>query len=131
MRRHMLSTLALPILLSAAPPAMAQGDRLKAEDIKDKIVGRTIYLAAPMGGEFPLNYRTNGQVDGDGQALGIGKLVKPSDTGRWWIAEDRLCQKFKTWYDGNSMCFVLSDAGPKKVKWVRDNGETGIARIGD
>ncbi|OLP58096.1 hypothetical protein BJF93_05535 [Xaviernesmea oryzae] len=117
--------------LSFALPAAAEDGRLKAADIKEKIVGRTIYLAAPMGGEFPLNYRTNGEVDGDGQALGIGKLVKPSDSGKWWIADDRLCQQFKTWYDGNSMCFVLSDAGPNKVKWVRNNGETGIARIGN
>ncbi|OQP84415.1 hypothetical protein BTR14_19835 [Rhizobium rhizosphaerae] len=131
MRRQILTAFLLPALSLLALPAQAEGNRLKNQDIKEKIVGRTIYLAAPMGGEFPLNYRTNGQVDGDGQALGIGKLVKPSDSGRWWIAEDRLCQKFKTWYDGNSMCFVLSDAGPKKVKWVRDNGETGIARIGD
>ena len=103
MRRQMLTAFALPVLLSVALPVAAEGDRLKAADIKEKIVGRTIYLAAPMGGEFPLNYRTNGQVDGNGQALGIGKLVKPSDNGRGWIAADQLCQKFLTWYDGNSM----------------------------
>ncbi|MCD7111146.1 hypothetical protein LRX75_19090 [Rhizobium sp. DKSPLA3] len=100
-------------------------------EIREKIIGHTIYLEAPMGGEFPLNYRTSGVVDGDGKALGIGKLIQPSDTGKWWIADDKLCQQFNTWYKGAKMCFDLTATGADKVKWVRDNGESGVARIGN
>jgi hypothetical protein len=111
--------------------ASTQARNLKEADIREKIIGRTIYLAAPIGGEFPLNYRPSGVVDGNGEALGLGKFIKPNDTGKWWIAEDKLCQQFTTWYKGAKMCFDLTTTGPDKVKWVRDNGETGIARIGN
>ncbi|WP_275791024.1 hypothetical protein [Pararhizobium gei] len=109
----------------------ADAGPLKEADIRERIVGKTIYLAAPMGGEFPLNYRSSGEVDGNGKALGLGKFIKPADKGRWWIQSDKLCQQFQTWYDGAKMCFDLTATGPSKVKWVRDNGETGTARIGD
>ncbi|MFP5076271.1 hypothetical protein ACLE20_03100 [Rhizobium sp. YIM 134829] len=123
------TVLMLSILLASA--GLATAETLKEAEIREKIIGRTIYLAAPMGGEFPLNYASSGTVSGDGDAVGLGKFIKPKDNGRWWIQSDKLCQQFKTWYDGKSMCFELSDAGPGKVKWVRDNGETGIARIGE
>jgi hypothetical protein len=27
-----------------------------------------------------------------------------SDNGKWWIAEDQLCQKWTSWMDGNTYC---------------------------
>lgn len=118
--------------LALAMPSLVQAEteRLRDADIRKMIVGRTIYLAAPLGGEFPLNYRPSGVVDGNGEALGLGRFIKPSDEGKWWIKGDKLCQRFQVWYKGAPMCFELTTAGPNKVKWVRDNGETGIARIG-
>jgi hypothetical protein len=109
----------------------AQAETLRDQDIKRDVVGRTIYLAAPLGGEFPLNYRPSGVVDGSGEALGLGKFIKPNDTGRWWIKSHQLCQKFTTWYNGSPMCFKLTRLGPDRLKWVRDNGQTGTARIGN
>ena len=109
---------ALAVALAAANGA-ALADGLSGADIRRDIVGRTIYLSAPLGGEFPLNYRPNGLVDGDGQALGLGRFIKPADAGRWWVDGDRLCQQFHTWYEGSPMCFQLF------------NGEAGFARIGE
>lgn len=122
--------LSISLLLICSSTATRAAGMTEA-DIREKIIGRTIYLEAPMGGEFPLNYRTSGVVDGDGKALGIGKLIQPSDTGKWWIADDKLCQQFNTWYKGAKMCFDLTVTGADKVKWVRDNGESGMARIGN
>ena len=69
--RTALAAVALAGLgISIASPAQAA--QLSERDIRSDIVGRTIFLAAPLGGEFPLNYRRSGQVDGDGQALGLG-----------------------------------------------------------
>lgn len=119
--------LLLTVGIAATPVAASE---LTDADIKSEIVGRTIYLAAPLGGEFPLNYRPNGVVDGDGQALGLGRLAKPSDRGRWWVRGGRLCQQFESWYNGKPMCFVLSRAAPGTVAWLRDDGERGVARIG-
>ncbi|CAH0342161.1 hypothetical protein [Rhizobium sp. CECT 9324] len=101
-----------------------------AAEIRQDIIGKRIYLAVPMGGEFPLNYRPNGQVDGTGEALGLGRFAKPKDTGKWWIDGDRLCQQFTSWYKGAPMCFELQRIDDKQLKWTRDNGETGTARIG-
>jgi len=123
MRQLLLALLLLPI-------GAAQASTLKGDDIRSDIVGRTVFLAAPFGGEFPLNYRPNGVVDGDGEALGIGRWIAPRDKGRWWVRENRLCQQFETWYNGTPMCFELTRTGPQRLRWVRDNGETGAARIG-
>lgn len=105
-------------------------ERFSANDIREGIIGKRIYLAVPLGGEFPLNYRRNGQVDGSGEALGLGRFAKPNDTGRWWIKGDRLCQQFTSWYKGAPMCFELQRIDGKQLKWTRDNGDTGTARIG-
>ena len=112
-------------------PISAFAEQLKDSDIRSDIIGHTIYLAAPMGGEMPLTYHPSGMVDGTGQAVGLGKFIKPDDAGKWWIKSDQLCQQFKVWYSGAPMCFVLEKDGVGKVKWTRDNGQTGVARIGD
>ncbi|OLP45385.1 hypothetical protein [Rhizobium oryziradicis] len=114
-----------------AGAAQAAGEsRYTSQDIRQSIVGKRIYLATPMGGEFPLNYRKNGVVDGDGEALGLGRFVKPNDTGKWWIKDDQLCQRFTTWYKGTPMCFELYKNGDKSLNWIRNNGQKGTARIG-
>lgn len=111
--------------------ATASEQAYSASEIQSMIIGKRIYLATPMGGEFPLNYRKNGVVDGNGEALGLGRFVKPDDTGKWWIKGDQLCQQFTTWYKGAPMCFELYKTGSKTLRWIRDNGQVGTARIGD
>ncbi len=121
--------IAVIALAVAGTGAVAQSGLLTASDIESEIIGKRIYLATPFGGEFPLYYQASGQVTGDGEALGLGQYMKPQDAGQWWIDGDRLCQQFQTWYEGKAMCFELSWTGPGQVNWVRDNGETGTARI--
>jgi hypothetical protein len=116
--------------LSAGSAFAAGESRYTSKEIRQSIVGKRIYLATPMGGEFPLNYRKSGVVDGDGEALGLGRFVKPNDTGKWWIKDDQLCQRFTTWYKGTPMCFELYKTGEKKLNWIRNNGQKGTARIG-
>jgi len=117
-------------ILLAATSSQAAPERYSAQDIRDGIVGRRIFLAVPFGGEFPLNYRQGGRVDGSGEALGLGRFAKPNDTGNWWIEADRLCQKFRSWYDGRPMCFDLYRIDDKRLKWIRNDGKSGTARIG-
>ncbi|MBV6656202.1 MAG: hypothetical protein KI785_00385 [Devosiaceae bacterium] len=130
---------ALMITLLTLVPAMMTGlareasaSQFTGQEIRSAIIGHTIYLAAPFGGEFPLNYRRSGQVDGDGEASGFaGRMAQPRDRGRWWIDGNRLCQQFERWYNGSPMCFDLTRTGPDTLRWVRDNGQTGRARIGE
>lgn len=110
-------------------PASATSGALDAAAIQSVIGGKRIYLATPLGGEFPLNYRSGGVVDGDGEALGLGKMMAPTDRGRWWIDGDRLCQQWQEWYEGRAHCFTLTRTGEKSLRWVRDDGLAGTARI--
>lgn len=126
-----LAALCLSLAMVFPMSSAAAEQSFTASDIQKLIVGKRIYLAAPLGGEFPLNYRRSGVVDGSGEAVGLGRLAKPSDTGKWWIKNDRLCQQFTTWYKGAPMCFELIRTGETTLKWIRDNGQTGTARIGE
>jgi hypothetical protein len=108
-------------------PASAQA-LMSAEEIRTSIIGQRIFLATPLGGEIPLNYRPDGQVDGSGEAVGLGRFFQPKDKGRWWIAGNQLCQKWETWYKGERICFTLERKGETSFIWRRDNGESGTAR---
>ena len=134
MRRLIETALALPIATAAislaASVTPANASPMTASDIQSEIVGHRVYLATPFGGEFPLNYRPSGTVDGNGEAVGLGRFVQPEDEGRWWIDGNKLCQRFETWYDGSTLCFDLTKTGDRTLIWVRDNGERGPARIG-
>ncbi len=124
-----LSIIIFTIVLFA--PAFVLADAMSASDIRSDIIGRTMYVATPLGGELPLTYRNSGRVDGSGRALGFAAFGKPADTGKWWIENDRLCQQFETWYRGTPNCYRLERTGPDHVRWTRDNGQKGLARIGD
>jgi hypothetical protein len=70
----------LAAFVFAICPAMA--DVLDGPAIRKLVTGRTIFLAAPLGGEFPLNYKRDGTVNGDGTSVGLGPQRK-LETGRW------------------------------------------------
>ena len=50
---------------------------------------------------------------------------------RWFMRGDNLCQQFPTWYSGQRLCFSVQDLGNRRIRWKRDNGETGVARISE
>src|SRR5262249_26619538 len=52
-----------------------------------------------------------------------------SDHGKWWVADDQLCQQWSSWMDGKSYCYKLTRNG-STVQWVRNDGRSGTARIG-
>lgn len=127
-----------PVLLAAATVAVlvaaavtpAHAEKLSGGDIKELVNGKRIFLKVPLGGEFPLFYQTNGSVTGDGTALGLGRYLAPKETGRWFVRGDSLCQQFPTWYDGKVSCFTLQKTGETSLRWRRDDGYSGRARIG-
>jgi len=106
-------------------------ENLKGDALREAVAGKAIYLATPFGGEFPLNYRRNGVVDGSGKAIGLGRWMQPTDSGSWWIDGEKLCQKWRSWYDGRRFCFTVKSTGPKRIAWTRDDGLSGAARVED
>jgi hypothetical protein len=122
------AAVAAAVVLNALP---ASAEVLSGEAIKKLVTGRTVYLSAPLGGEFPLAYRPDGSVNGNGAAVGLGRLYAARETGRWFMTGNSLCQQFPTWYSGQRLCFSVQKVGADKIRWVRDNGESGLARVGD
>lgn len=116
----------LALVLLAAPAA---AEKLSGAKLQSFISGKRVYLAVPLGGEIPLTYRPGGVVDGSGEAVGLGKYMTPKDRGRWWVAGDRLCQKWQQWYGGKTFCFTVTRLADDKIKWVRDDGKSGVARL--
>lgn len=107
----------------------ASAEALRGEALKSFVSGKRIYIAVPLGGEIPLNYRPGGRVDGSGEAVGLGKYMTPKDSGRWWVSGNKLCQKWQQWYDGRTFCFTVTKVSENRIRWARDDGKSGIARV--
>jgi len=119
---------ALATFLLAAPASAEWLDNDSA--IRSLVSGKRVYLKVPLGGEFPLYYQDNGRVSGDGSALGLGRYLAPRETGEWWVDGGKLCQRFPTWYKAKTNCFRIRPTGETRLRWKRDDGYSGRARIG-
>jgi|tagenome__1003787_1003787.scaffolds.fasta_scaffold19855038_1 hypothetical protein len=125
MRTVTFGMLALSIGVTPAMAAPLEGDALK-----NAVAGKRVYLSIPFGGEFPLYYRSNGVVDGTSPTSLLARLDPKTDSGRWWVSGDKLCQQWKLWYEGQRHCFTLESTGPNALKWVRqEDGLSGKARV--
>lgn len=126
------SAFALAACLATSLPAVASSSSdglLSGEEIRELVLRNRVFLATPLGGEFPINYRASGQVDGTGEGIGLGRFVQPKDKGRWWISGNSLCQQWESWYDGKRICFTIERVGANAIIWRQDNGDTGRARL--
>ncbi|RTL86986.1 hypothetical protein EJV44_24385 [Ancylobacter aquaticus] len=128
MRSHVTSASIGLLLALAAAPAVAEP--LSGPEIKDRIGGELVRLSTPYGLTLPLVYRDDGVVSGDLSGFSIGALLAPREEGRWWVKDDRLCQKWPSWYDGRTHCFTITSLGPDKIAWTRDDGLAGTAEMG-
>jgi hypothetical protein len=128
-----VAVVALGLLAGGAASAGATGTGqvMAGQDLKSLFSGKRVYLAVPLGGEIPLHYRSNGVVEGSGEAAGLGKYMTPKDRGRWWVSGSRVCQKWQEWYDGKTFCFKVWKLSSAKIRWLRDDGKQGVARIGN
>lgn len=131
MKRSGISIILVSLLVGTVSiAAQAAGPALAGQSLKDLVTGRRIYLQTPFGGEFPLYYKADGTVSGNGAALGLGKFMAPKETGKWWVNGSNLCQKWPTWYKGRTTCFTIEKTGPGTIRWTRDDGKVGTARVG-
>lgn len=115
-------------LCMAAGPAAAE--QLAGHEIKRLISGEQVTLNTPFGIGLPLRYRQNGSVVGDVSGISAARMFTPSEEGRWWVENDQLCQKWPTWYKGRQFCFRITPLGKGKIAWLRDDGYSGTARVG-
>ena len=118
--------LALPATGSLAEPTTLAGDELR-----QAISGKTVFLNIS-GFELPIRYAANGRMSGKMStvAASFSRGDGAQDRGKWWVADDQLCQQWTSWMDGKSYCYRLTREG-STVHWARNDGRSGTARIGD
>ncbi len=117
--------LALPATASLAEPTTLAGDELR-----QAISGKTVFLNIS-GFELPIRYAANGRMSGKMStvAASFSRGDGAQDRGKWWVADDQLCQQWTSWMDGKSYCYRLTRDG-STVHWARNDGRSGTARIG-
>lgn len=127
-------SVALQVLLAALvvlQTGTVMAADLSGHEIKALIEGKTVRLNTSLGLQLPLRYRPNGVVAGNISSFSMARMFAPKEEGRWWVAADRLCQKWPTWYDGRTFCFSIRSAGENRITWLRDDGAKGSAIISD
>src|SRR5262245_39235594 len=115
------------IVLLAAAEARAGATALSGDDIKQTVAGAVFAVDTPLGSTLPISYGEDGRMSAEAGPLAY-ILGSPTDSGTWWISANRLCQKWRRWFDGAVHCLRLSQDG-MRVFWRRDDGETGTASI--
>jgi hypothetical protein len=138
MFKSLFAAAALTALMLGAALTMVSADAfaetktatLKGDTLRKAVSGKTVYLNIS-GFELPIRYAPSGSMAGSMSLIAAtfsgGEAT--SDRGKWWIAEDQLCQRWSSWLDGKSYCYKFSVNG-SAVRWVRNDGASGTARIG-
>ncbi len=122
--------LAAAIVLPATAALGAEPTKLAGDELRNTISGKTVYLNIS-GFELPIRYSANGRMTGKmgTVAASFSRGDGSSDSGKWWVADDQLCQKWASWMDAKQYCYKLTRQGAS-VRWVRDDGRSGTARLG-
>jgi hypothetical protein len=117
-------------LLLPASAALAGQATLAGDDLRKAISGKTVYLNVS-GFELPIRYAANGRMSSKMStiAASLSRGDGSSDTGKWWVENDQLCQRWSSWMDGKAYCYKLTRNG-STVRWVRNDGHFGTVRIG-
>ncbi len=110
--------------------ALAAPATLSGDELRQAISGKTVYLNVS-GFELPIRYNANGRMSGKMStiAASFSRGDGASDTGKWWVADNQLCQQWSSWMDGKTYCYKLTRNGAT-VQWLRNDGHSGTARIG-
>jgi hypothetical protein len=113
--------------LCATTIAEAERPGLSGQEISDLVAGATIEIDTPVGTKLPIRYAPDGQLSGQARDL-ASYLGAATDTGRWWVASDQLCHKWKRWLNSEPQCFRLRKAG-RTINWSTQDGYSGTAAI--
>ncbi len=117
------------LLLAAAPFTSAQAEELTGTELHKAVAGRTVYIDTPMG-EVPIRYSANGGISGRTELALLDGESTASDRGRWWVSDKKLCIQWHNWMGGRAHCFTMHRLTPNVVRWHRDDGKSGTARLG-
>src|SRR5436190_20333068 len=102
----MLKPVIAAACLCAATVAEAESSRLSEREINALVAGATVEIDTPLGTKLPIRYAADGQLSGQARDL-ASYLGSATDTGRWWVASDKLCHKWNRWFDSEPPCMQL------------------------
>jgi hypothetical protein len=105
---------------------MAESIALTSETLRQAVSGKTVYLATSVGA-LPISYKSNELMTGKAREL-APYVGSDRDQGNWWVADNRLCQRWDNWLYGKKYCYKLRMDG-KTVYWQRNDGRSGTAMI--
>ena len=118
--------LVLVIQFGLAASALAEPSKPTGAALRQVVSGRTVLLDTSIG-SFPIRYRRDGTMTGQAPGF-VASLGTAKDRGQWWVADDRLCQRWHRWLNAKQYCFKLQRVGAA-VHWLRDDGLSGTATI--
>jgi hypothetical protein len=97
--------------------------------LRHAVAGKTVYLKIS-GFDLPIRYAASGTMTGRISMMAASLSGGgATDSGKWWIADDQLCQRWTSWMDAKTYCYRLNATGSSSVRWVRSDGRSGTARI--
>lgn len=111
----------------AASPLAAGETTLSGEAIKTTLGGSLLALDTPIGTTVSVRINHDGLMSGEAGALGP-VLGAPTDHGRWWVEDAKVCFKWFRWFDAEARCATISVEG-RRFTWRRDDGDTGTGTI--
>jgi len=126
MYQRLLLVLMIQFGLAGSP--FAEPSKLTGEALRQAVSGRTVLIATAIG-SVPIRYKSDGAMTGQAPGF-VASLGTERDRGRWWIADDRLCQRWYRWLAAKRYCFKLQHVSGI-VHWLRDDGLSGTATIGE
>ena len=114
-----------PAPVKTAPKLDPQAQQ--EQRIRDLISGRKVLLKTRVGATIPILFDADGSMRGHAGSLGFF-LGASQDSGKWWTAKGQLCQRWRTWLDGDVHCIELRERGGI-IHWQSPDGERGTARV--
>ncbi len=111
----------------AATAALADWSPVSGRVLTQMVPGSTVVIDAPMGFKLPIQHADDGSMTGEAGGLSF-YLGSSTDTGRWWVAGDKLCYKWARWFKSESRCMKIRRDGTR-IEWEKDDGETGTAAM--
>lgn len=113
--------------LAATPAARADFSPVSGRVLTQMVPGSTVVIDAPMGFKLPIQHADDGSMTGEAGGLSF-YLGSSTDTGRWWVAGDKLCYKWARWFKSEARCMKIRRDGTR-IEWEKDDGDTGTASM--
>jgi hypothetical protein len=119
----------LALLAVFTSSAQANEAQLAGAELKAAVSGKTVYVQTPLG-EVPIRYLSNGTLHGQTELALFDGESQTADRGRWWVSGSALCMQWQNWMQGQQHCFTMRRLNGPMLFWQRDDGKTGMARLG-